>query len=709
MSMRGAAGALVVGLLGQGGTEAAPLELRLTAEFQHGASPAAYTTRVNGVVDGDFTVAGPSAASLALLPREPGCFAIGAWRNDTPPPATSRPAVVCVTAPAVSDADLDAWLAGKGGADPRLVVPLVPTGSPGGWTTASTLVAALFIRGCGSGGFHRHGTLSASPGALGVLASTDPQGEEVIDVSATAITLDAVSQAAWDDVLAGCDGAAAGLPPAPTAGTSAFFGGTSSQPPDDPSQPHVQIAAVRHAVDDLVAAQRLAAPKAKSLTRRLDKAAVALRKGDARRTLQQLERFQRKVAAFAGKGTLAQADADVLVSGAVLASNTVLLLAAGPPLAVVDPAEHCSAPVASCPEDLCAFTTYHVDEDYAGILVSDGSAARPFRTIADALGRAAALDLCAVELLVASGVYAGDVDLSRHTRIDGAGARTRIAGSVTNLGAFELRLTDVLVAPPAGQGIVGDDPCARTTLTNVYVQDATGYGVRHRGGSLDARGLTVVGTRDEPDYVTRGTGVYLTCGVEAALDDVILDANDAAGLHAAGDGTVVEVTDLRVTRTGVHPALIDACSFGQGVGAVQVRDGARLTVSLFTITSNEGYGLYAGFDGQATLRDGLIATTSAVECADGRRQLGFNAATLEGGTADATSFTFTRPELAGVVLHENGTMDLHDGEVSHGPIGVSVQWDFDVARLQDGVRFIDNRTTLDATALPVPGVFGSAE
>jgi hypothetical protein len=390
---------------------------------------------VHGVLDADFTAAAPAAASLSLLPRAPGCFAIAAWRNDTPTPATSRPAELCLTAPGVTGGDLDAWMANRGGSDPQVVVPLVPTGSPGGWTSASTLVAALFIRGCGVDGFRRLGTASAPPGVLSVLVSTGPGGELIVDVMASTLDLDAAIQTTWNDVLTGCDGTVVGLPATAAAGTSTLFAATSAEPPDDPSQPHVQIAAVRDAVDDLVVAQRLANTRAKPLTRRLDKAGTFLRRGDAPRTLKQLGKFQRKVAAFVAGGVLAQIDGDALVSAVLVASDGVVLLAAGPPLAIVDPTEHCSAPVASCAENLCAYTSWHVDDDWGRARL------RPARRAARSApspkrSRAAALDLCAVELIVAPGAYADDVDLSRHTRIRGSGARTRIEGSVTNSGPF---------------------------------------------------------------------------------------------------------------------------------------------------------------------------------------------------------------------------------------------------------------------------------
>jgi hypothetical protein len=58
--------------------------------------------------------------------------------------------------------------------------------------------------------------------------------------------------------------------------------------------------------------------------------------------------------------------------------------------------------------------------------------------------------------------------------------------------------------------------------------------------------------------------------------------------------------------------------------------------------------------------------------------------------------------LAGVHIVD-GEVDLHDGEVARNPIGANVQAPgFDLARLQDRVRYVDNGEALSTSVLPVP-------
>jgi len=56
-------------------------------------------------------------------------------------------------------------------------------------------------------------------------------------------------------------------------------------------------------------------------------------------------------------------------------------------------------------------------------------------------------------------------------------------------------------------------------------------------------------------------------------------------------------------------------------------------------------------------------------------------------------------------FEEGGTVDLHEGEISHNQIGVNVQTEgFDIDRLLDNVICHENVRNLDTTELPVPEV-----
>jgi hypothetical protein len=328
---------------------------------------------------------------------------------------------------------------------------------------------------------------------------------------------------------------------------------------------------------------------------------------------------------------------------------------------------------------------------------------------------------------VAAGDQAGDIGLSRHLRIVGRGTSTNLEGTVTNAGAFELRLEDLAISPAAGRAVFTDDPCASTHLVNVFVAGALGYGVHARGGALEVRNAVIGATAAEPDPPTRGSGILVSCGAQAVLDDVSLTLNQAAGLVATDEGTLVDATDLLVSHNGVNPELAaDPCAAPALFGAVQVHFGARLVGRFVELRGNDFAGLLVSGEGsEVELGYSEIATTRAlegVECAGGN-----NLVAIDGGHAVLEDFTLRDGDFAGVVLAREGEADLsgsclhevpaEDGdgfecdvwssEVRSNRIGASVQTrGFDVGRLQGGVAYVDNVRTLEAAELPLPEPVG---
>jgi hypothetical protein len=341
-------------------------------------------------------------------------------------------------------------------------------------------------------------------------------------------------------------------------------------------------------------------------------------------------------------------------------------------------------------------------------LLPDGSEARPYRTVVDALAAAQANALPRVELRVAGGLYVGDLVITRSTRIIGdARGSPFIQGSITSDGAFRLEMRDLRVGPPAGIGISVDDACASTRLDGVGVEGARGYGILQRGGSIEIADTLVEETQSEAVNLTRGAGIYLTCGVGARLDDVTLVSNASAGLVVVGEDTRAIGANLRVSDTGVHPSLAaDLCAAPALMGAVQVRLGASAGFNLFSIRDNDVIGLLvAGADGagmasDATVRDGTIARTRARagDCAGGINV---------DGELELADFVCEEADLAGLLLARDGEADLESGTVSSNVIGVSVQTvSFDLSRLQNRVQYVDNLRNLDAAVLPVPDAAG---
>lgn len=78
------------------------------------------------------------------------------------------------------------------------------------------------------------------------------------------------------------------------------------------------------------------------------------------------------------------------------------------------------------------------------------------------------------------------------------------------------------------------------------------------------------------------------------------------------------------------------------------------------------------------------------------------------GQITVADFFVSDVEGCGVNIGTTGAMDLTAGDVQRATVGACVRGDdFDVTRLTDGVRYLDNMTMLDATSLPVPNVDGA--
>jgi hypothetical protein len=456
--------------------------------------------------------------------------------------------------------------------------------------------------------------------------------------------------------------------------------------------------------------QSLARGQSRSLARKLDGALRKLRGAKPDRAIRLLQKFDDKVDRLVRRGALLQGAASPLLTRSGIVQQDIALLRESLPAPPPDPDLYCEPAPPECPAKACVYTTYHVRPPRGGLAISpDGSEARPFPTIARALERAAEIDLCGVAIELARGDYLEDVALSRDTRIRGESLlNTTINGSVESGGAYELVLERLRVTG----GISVDHPCATPTLSGVSIRGARGFGVLQRGGALEVHNSVVLRTLAQPERLTRGTGIFLACGIQAVLDGVEISESDASGLQVVGNGTSLVATRLTVTKTAAHPTVVGLvsrpdCVLPKGAGAVQVRDGARMTVSIFTMDDNALISLLVGWDATATLQHVTIAHTRQLE---GRCGAGHGAMAVHGGAIELRNFAVLHSDLAGVHVAEGSEMDLHQGLIAHNDVGASVvDADFNIARLRDRVEYLDNERTLSATAYPVPEAVGGID
>jgi hypothetical protein len=336
---------------------------------------------------------------------------------------------------------------------------------------------------------------------------------------------------------------------------------------------------------------------------------------------------------------------------------------------------------------------------------ADGSWKKPFTTITEALELAANQFACGVRVHVANGTYRESLNISRHTFIVGE-KYVFIQGSFSLFGPHTLHLDRLrLRSQPdsIGAAVFAAHPCAHVVLENISISGHPGYGIRQSGGSLDVRSSRVMDTTALPDHLSQGSGIYLTCGVQARLSDVWLDHNASFGLQIAGEGTEVEATQLTVSRTGIHPSYISeectvACTIYPGTGAIYVTDGGFLEATRLLVEGNLNAGVHVDRGSEALLEHATIRLTERV--ADNWRHWS-NVVTMTGGHIRLHNFV-VESSFIGLNIFGASGVDASSGLVTGNYIGVLVPpGGYDLRRISNHVRWVDNRINISGNTDPV--------
>lgn len=497
----------------------------------------------------------------------------------------------------------------------------------------------------------------------------------------------------------------------------AVFGGLLSSPApaaaDEPVPnenverlPDEAISELRARVESLAKQGFLRRGQVKRLTSKLDHAELALQQGRALRVTWALFELEWSARGLVRAKLVPAKEGWLLVNGAADARRLVRTLAFTPRIAALPPSPNCSA----LPE--CPYREIHVNSrGDAGD--ADGTVAAPFGTISEALAAAAKSKACAVELVLARGVYREDVAISRSTRLRGVSrANVIIEGSILNFGGYDLgveRLT--LRNSPSPGAIVVDSVCpSRTELRGLSIEDATRYGVRHGSGSLTMFATTITGTRPQLDDGSSGAGVYVDDGAQAVLTLSQIADSGGAGLIADGPETKVYAAAVLVTDSDLNPALLDAANEPEvvlGAAGVEVRNQALLLMQFFQIRNSALSGLSVRTGARAAARYGTVASTyNDVDAPFG----GLNAVAAEGSILDLSRFTLTRGALAGIYIGE-AYANSRGGLISYNPIGAAVFPETaaplfppeDVVQcVLDSNAFVGNERAFDGPFLPLP-------
>jgi len=276
------------------------------------------------------------------------------------------------------------------------------------------------------------------------------------------------------------------------------------------------------------------------------------------------------------------------------------------------------------------------------------------------------------------------------------------------------------------------------------------------GSVVELEDVIVRGTLPRLAGDDYGRGINVQDGATLTASRVVIERNHDQGLVVGRADATATVTDTVIRDTLPVPRTSD---FGRGI---TVQEGASLTATRILITRNHdvgvvvtdgeaevlledatirdtiprasasdhGYGLQAQITGRLTLRrariennfalgvsslsaeltmeDVLVRGTVAAACADttcAELPFGYGVTAIE-GVATVERFLIDQTATCGVFLASaSPEVDLSYGVISRATIGACVQVDgYDISRLTNEVRYVDNERSLDSTSLPVPDV-----
>jgi len=253
-----------------------------------------------------------------------------------------------------------------------------------------------------------------------------------------------------------------------------------------------------------------------------------------------------------------------------------------------------------------------------------------------------------------------------------------------------------------GRGLVveyGADAEVRRALIADNL-DAAVY-VNQPNTSLLLEDAVIRDTGPELSSSVRGLGVEVIRGAAMTMRRVEILRSREVGIIVASRSSI-DIQDVRILDTA--PSEWDG-AYGRGFN-IQVDSTA--TGRGLTIERCGEAGLMAAGGGVVVdLSDVLIRDVTRVTCSrEGRCQDGFGMGlgVYEGSRATLTDFVIERAATCGVQV-DGADLDLSRGTVSSSTIGACVgSADFDLARLQNEVVYVDNDTNVDATRLPVPDI-----
>jgi hypothetical protein len=712
------------------------VSLPISASFTHVSGPTLYSTVFNYITP--LLLNADDTQAEAILGLDPGgCFGMTWFETGGANPQKLGSMATCLTDPAVSDDDLNAWLANDQGLPgPELHIPLEFSGIGPNmaqvWTNPDALTVGIFVQGGESPDYLRYADLVFPPGEFTLTTGIDPTYRPSLSLAGTP-SLTNIDPITWVYIQASLDPDDL-LPQISAPGTLLEFSGGSMPIEYDPETLSGGMGLLQDSIGAYTYDNILPLHTNLQLNQVLDKVSKAWRDIRDNKALLELNKFIDDVVHLVDQRQLLNDDGVILIGEAKFLIDGMLDWQ-NPGELDPDPSTYCGDTPGSCPNtfETCQgspdYKVFFIDDD-SDALEPDGSPGAPFPTIKEALDQAESLDSCGVLLNVQPGTYSGDLNITRHTQIHGEGmpSQIEIQGLISNRGPYVLQIFNVkIIGNPLIQptGILVDHPCADVALGNVIVQGVYGYGIRQDGGSLIGTNLEIRDTKATPQYLTHGTGMYLSCGVQAKLVWVKLTNNQSTGLQVVGAGTNVEIHDLRVEGTSMHPSYLATAetefndpgyglvtSFAPilGTGGVHIRNEAFLWVTGFDILDNISSGINVAYGASARFEYGTVSGSRLYHGvnADGEWWAGHGHNTLStlGGHLNLFSVDVRNAESCGNLIAMDGDLFHWIGEVAYNDYGSCIFVPgYDLHRLAHGVNYHDNLTqniTTSEVGVPAP-------
>jgi len=282
------------------------------------------------------------------------------------------------------------------------------------------------------------------------------------------------------------------------------------------------------------------------------------------------------------------------------------------------------------------------------------------------------------------------------------------AGLATSDAGTRFEGTDLVVRatePPRGLAALGfgvesaDGSVIELERALVESSHTLGVNVQGEGAVLRATDLRVRDTLPEQDTLEHGVGLQILQAGRAELERAAFEGNRNIAI-AVFDGAL-EGRSLTVEDT--RSSAVD----GTRGFALQASQGAQVSLEQSRFSRNRDATFLIGGDTtrvdlvDAVVEDTLQRECVVDDCADTGGGTGI--AVVLGGALEVRRFRLARHALCGLQIATEAAVDLHEGVVSDNLIGVNLQVDgYDVSRLEDDVRYLDNERTLDASRLPLP-------